>query len=117
MQQKELKNYHKEYRTTNLRRQKARGLTLEAVIKQDGEKDDVGEKERAAAADAAAAAADKLYFNKVKYISIIINYMGQPLNLDDLEDIEKNLTGESLFVGAVLCTVLCMGIRCYMYLI
>ncbi len=43
--------------------------------------------------------------------------MGQPLNLDDLEDMEKNLTGKSLFVGAVFCTVLCMGIRCYMYLI
>ena len=42
--------------------------------------------------------------------------MGQPLNLEDLEDIEENLTGKSLLVGAVLCATLCTGIRFYMLL-
>ena len=44
------------------------------------------------------------------------NNMGQPLNLEDLEEIEENLTGKSLLVGAALCTTLCMGIRFYMQL-
>jgi hypothetical protein len=44
------------------------------------------------------------------------NNMGQPLNLEDLEEIEENLTGKSLLVGEVLCTALCMGIRFYMQL-
>ena len=42
--------------------------------------------------------------------------MGQPMNLEDLEDIEENLTGKSLFTGAIICAALCMGIRFYMHL-
>ncbi len=42
--------------------------------------------------------------------------MGQPLSLEDLDDIEENLTGKSLLIGAVFCTALCMGVRFYMLL-
>jgi len=42
--------------------------------------------------------------------------MGQPLSSEDLDDIEENLTGKSLFVGAILCSALCVGMRFYMHL-
>ena len=40
--------------------------------------------------------------------------MGQPMSLEDIEDLEKNLTGKSLLIGGILCTVLCIGIRFYL---
>jgi len=36
--------------------------------------------------------------------------MGQSISREDLEDIEKNLTKESLLKGAIFCAIFCIGI-------
>ena len=38
------------------------------------------------------------------------------MTFEDLKDIEENLTGKSLLIGASIFTVLCLGVRLYMLL-
>lgn len=42
--------------------------------------------------------------------------MGQHMTLEDLKDIEENLTGKSLLIGASIFAALCLGVRVYMFL-